>query len=267
MKICCWNIRRASSDSEATWDYLAEINPDIALLQEVGSISPKIEQQYKSCWVPARTKEGRMQKFGTAVLLRGDILAPIKLATEWPWANELLDRFGGNLVGLQVDCGTTKKLNVVSVYSPAWPIPTEEWEGQDVSEVKSEYSSGDVWLADLLLSALRNEDLLGQDWILGGDLNSSITFDYLWGNEPRGNLAYLERMEALGLLELLRHHQGQLTPTFRNPKGGKIIHQIDHLFASPSIQARLKSCDVGDKERIFAEASLSDHLPIIAEFE
>ncbi len=266
MKICCWNTRRASRTSLETWEYLAEIDPDIALLQEVNSLSPAIEEQYESYLLPARTKHGQEQKFGTAILLRGDIIAPLTLSTDWPWCNQVLDHFHGNLVGLTVDCGANKKLNVLSIYSPAWPIPADLLQDADVSGVRGKYSKGDLWVMDLLLSALRGVDLEGEDWILGGDLNSSITFDHLWGTEPRGNLEFLEQMETLGLLELLRHHQGHVTPTFCNPRGGQIIHQMDHLFATPSISARLKSCNVGDQQRVFSK-SLSDHLPIIADID
>jgi len=123
----------------------------------------------------------------------------------------------------------------------------------------------DVWVTELMWAALRNEQLDGVPWIVAGDLNSSITFDTLWGDGPRGNQEIQDRVSALGFVECLRHDQGQLTPTFRNPKGGEIIHQMDHLFVTARLIERLITCVVGDPEIVFAGA-LSDHLPIIADF-
>jgi exonuclease III len=72
-------------------------------------------------------------------------------------------------------------------------------------------------------------------------------------------------MTALGLVECLASFQGRLTPTFRNSRGGHVIHQMDHLFASTTLAKRLRWCDVPPAEEIF-QRRLSDHLPIIADF-
>ena len=48
-------------------------------------------------------------------------------------------------------------------------------------------------------------------------------------------------MNALGLTECLRAHNGQLTPTFKNSRRGKIIHQLDHLFVSDCWQPAICS--------------------------
>ena len=58
---------------------------------------------------------------------------------------------------------------------------------------------------------------------------------------------------------------GCLVPTFRNPHGRKLVHQIDHLYVTAPLSDHLVSCEVGSQERVFGQA-LSDHLPIIAEF-
>ncbi len=39
-------------------------------------------------------------------------------------------------------------------------------------------------------------------------------------------------MKGLGMTECLRFHNGRCTPTFKNPRDGEIIHQLDHLFVS-----------------------------------
>lgn len=95
--------------------------------------------------------------------------------------------------------------------------------------------------------------------------NSSPTFDYLWKGGPHGNQEVLDRMNALELVECLFHSKGVLTPTFKNATDKKVIHQIDHLFVSADLISNLGFCETGNAQHIF-ENSLSDHLPIIADF-
>ncbi len=156
------------------------------------------------------------------------------------------------------------KLNVVSVYSPAWPVNRKRLQGMDVSNVKL-IQNADVWIADLLWASLRFKPPLKSDpWIIGGDFNLSETFD-LWPGGPRGNREYLDRMENLGLVECLRFYQGVLTPTYKNLTGGAIKHQMDHVFTTEAITGQLLSCITGTHEQVFGQG-LSDHLPIIADF-
>ena len=181
MRICCWNTRRATCDSAAKWEYLREIRPDVALLQEVSSIPTTIEEEYSAQLLPARAKTGRDQAFGTAVLVRGNILNSIELFTQWDWVNHQLQLFRGNLVALRVACESGETLNVVSIYIPAWPISQEQLHGADISSVKSKYAE-EVWVSDLLAAALHNQAIAEEDWIVAGDLNSSITFMWLYWN-------------------------------------------------------------------------------------
>ena len=100
-------------------------------------------------------------------------------------------------------------------------------------------------------------------WIIGGDLNSSPTFDKTFSS---GNQEILDRYYALGLKECLKEYNGKLIPTFKNTNGGKVIHQIDHLFASDDLFKDLVDCNIVDQEAIF-ENKLSDHIPIVANFK
>lgn len=126
----------------------------------------------------------------------------------------------------------------------------------------------DVWATEILWACLRSmgsgeKDLL----VVGGDFNSSETFDTLWRGGPRGNREVMERMNALGLRDCLRTFQGRLTPTFSH-SGGTVVHQLDHLYVTRRLLDRMIQCDVGSDERVFgATPSLSDHLPIVADFQ
>jgi endonuclease/exonuclease/phosphatase family metal-dependent hydrolase len=99
---------------------------------------------------------------------------------------------------------------------------------------------------------------------VAGDFNSSETFD---SPKPRGNREFMERMNGLGLTEGLRACTGQLTPTFRTPRGGFVVHQLDHLYVTEALRRHLTECGVGSAQRVFESARpLSDHLPIVADF-
>ena len=133
----------------------------------------------------------------------------------------------------------------------------------DVGDVRLTQNA-DVWVADLVLAAIRPLVAGSRRVLVGGDFNLSTTFD-AWRRSGRGNQEYLDRMAALGMVECLASFRGRLTPTFRNPRGGRVVHQIDHLFASSGLAEQLRWCEVppaGD----FFQRGLSDHLPIIADF-
>lgn len=261
-RVLTWNCRRATQSSPA-WNYLCELAPDVALLQEVNSIPLIVEKEFDIRYRRPPNKTGTPQRFGSAVLVRGTIGQEVLLQSTEDWVNAELRHFAGNLLAVEALLERGPRLNVVNVYSPAWPVEKARIAGVDVSSVKLTLNP-DVWVADLLWASLRSIDLHQGLWVLGGDFNLSETFD-AWRGGPRGNREYLDRMAALGMTECLRKMKGQLTPTFKNPRGDSFIHQIDHLFVTDPLLSRLTSCDIGNPERVFGE-SLSDHLPIVADF-
>jgi len=72
-------------------------------------------------------------------------------------------------------------------------------------------------------------------------------------------------MLALGFSECLRGFFNDIVPTFQNATDRKVVHQIDHLYVTNYLYMQLKKCAVGDQSTIFGK-SMSDHLPIIADF-
>ena len=263
IKICCWNVRRASHRS-AVWELLNELSPDLALLQEVSGLPKAITDQYQVVMRQAAGSK-QPQRFSTAILARGAIGAPIRLVSRWDWVNRELERFNGNLVAYEVSV-LGREYRVLSAYSPAWPVNPERLRGIDVGPVKLKLNAN-VWVTELLWAALLDSSQAGDPapWVVGGDLNASETFDYMWAGGPRGNREFLDRMQALGFWECLRERHGKVVPTFRNPRDGRVVHQMDHLFVSGSMATRLMACDTVEHARVFG-ASLSDHLPIVADF-
>ena len=266
-------MNKANSGRIRSWDYLCEINPDIALLQEVNSVPEFIVDKFDILYRKAITKAGKPQKFGTAIFVKGKIVELVPLLSEWDWVNKLLERFSGNLVAAKLILDNGFAAHAISVHSPAWDIDSRWFNGTDISELagldisalKLE-NSPKLWATELLWATLRHLFPMSTvPWIVGGDLNSSVTFDFMWPGGPHGNQEVQDRMIELNFTECLLHSQGQLTPTFMNANDKKVIHQIDHLFVPTKMLSELVSCNVGDSDQVFGGV-LSDHLPIIADF-
>lgn len=244
------------------WDYLLELDPDVALLQEVGDVSPALRDSYACELVPAAWKHGERLKFSTGLLVRGEIMRTVSLTSSIAWLGDVLARFGVNLVGREVRPDAGLVLTAISVHSPAWPVDQDLPEDLDTSAVRLS-ANPDLWLTDVLWACLKHRPPApAEPRIVGGDLNSSPTFDVRrpWA----GNQETLDRMADLGFVECLRTSQGRPTPTFRHSKGS-IKHQIDHLFVTQALAERLTFCSVGSHERVI-DSWLSDHLPIVAQF-
>lgn len=262
MRVITWNLNKANSNKIETWNYLRQLNPDLALLQEVNSIPDFIKTEFDYLYKKAVRKNGQPQHFGTAILVKGKIHKQVQLSSEINWVNEELKRFAGNFLAAEIILENGFHTQTISVHSPAWRVAPERLIGIDVDEIKLKNNS-DVWATEILWAALRETmQENNSTWIVGGDFNSSATFDF---PKLRGNQEIIDRMNALGLIECLFNFKGVLTPTFKNPKNGKIIHQLDHLFVSSDLISNLNFCETGDSQIIF-ENSLSDHLPIIADF-
>jgi exonuclease III len=272
MRIISWNVHGARKDSPL-WDALVELQPDIALLQEIGSIPNSVTDRFDQLTRQAVNEDGKPQRFRTGVFVKGRIVEELALSSMREWVNREIEFFGGNFISCTVQPNDYDLLKVVCVYSPHWPVDKRRLEAIDVSEVKTRINPN-VWGTDLLWDALRNTIASDDQWAIGGDFNSSETFDCNWqdrnnrrfGIRSSGNAEMLERMRRLGLTECLRRTENDpIVPTFRHSRGG-VYHQMDHLFVSSTLCSRLNRCIVGDQAVIFGK-SLSDHLPIIADFQ
>jgi endonuclease/exonuclease/phosphatase family metal-dependent hydrolase len=266
LRVICWNVNGASAARPRLWDELFDLDPDLALLQEVTEIPDRVRERYAVAFELAAREDGGPQRFGSAILARGRIGTIVPLAGRPDWVAAELRRFPGNVLARRVELDGWGACTAVSVHNPHWAIPAERLVGLDVAGVKLMLQPHAIWVADLLRAALAAELPTAIDsWLIAGDFNTSETFDTYWPGGPSGNREFLDRMAALGLVECLVAAQGQLTPTFRNASNRAVVHQIDHLFATTSLAGRLTSCEVGDPARVF-DGRLSDHLPIIAMF-
>lgn len=270
MRVITWNLHGANKTSEV-WEIIFDLKPDVALLQEVGSIPEEINNTYGVFSEVAIYKTGKPQRFSTSVLVKGKIVKEIELESEHEWVNKELEFFNGNFIACEIELQNQQHLNVVSVYSPAWAVDKNRIKNVDVSDVKLE-KNPDVWATEIIWSALKNKNPK-KDWIVGGDYNSSETFDREYqikhglkgGLVSGGNKEIRDRMYALGFKECLLEYNKTLTPTYMNTNK-KIIHQLDHLYVTKNLFGRLIKCETGDQSTIFGKF-LSDHLPIIADFK
>ncbi len=284
----------AKKDS-AVWDYLRKIDPDIALLQEVGSLPDSIlnNPEYSiSEKAATRTRDKKWSR-STDILAKNAKISPLSLSSEHSWVNKEIEFLNGNLVGGTIQRDGKSPLHIVSVYSPAWSL-NESWKKQGISpsdeevmQIKLEAQKWKVFATEILWSALKKTMDPCDSWIIGGDFNSSETFDPDWQNaHPEfkkwmeehklktptriaGSRKIIDRMNNLGLIECLRPQPNdKIIPTYKNKRyPHRSFHQIDHLYVTKNLYSMLNSCEVGNQTEIFDEKHLSDHLPIIADFK
>jgi hypothetical protein len=234
-------------------------------LQEVCSFPGWIAEEYQLAQRHPVRKTGTPQIFTNLIGVRGQISREVTLRSDREWIDCELKRFSGNLFGAELTMpGLIDQLNAVVVYSPAWPIARDRLDNVDLSDVKLQQNK-DLWVSDILRTALMEAGAgSGDHWIVAGDFNMCETFDQ-WRGGPRGNREYLDRLLELGLVDCLRHSRGALTPTFRTIRSQKMTAQLDYIFVTDGLLSRQAACFTGPKNLI--ETGISDHLPVIADFD
>ena len=262
LKIITWNVQRASRN-DPLWDILIDFGPDIALLQEVTKFPDSFKAKYSTIHKFAARESGKPQTFGNAIAVKGEIVSEISLMSGFDWMDEVIGFFEGNLLGAIVETSNGERLNILSAYSPAWAINRDKLKDIDTTEIQLD-NNEDVWGTEVLWCALRHTmPKYPELWIVGGDLNTSVLFDF--GPEgDRGNRLVLQRLTDLGMTECLREYQGKIIPTYKDPRGN-IDHQLDYLYVSNRLYQSIEVCEAGKQEEIFGK-KISDHLPVVADF-
>lgn len=290
MRVLTWNMfnvssaPRAESSSAKKWKSFLEMKPDVAMLQEVNDMPGAVSECYHVKHVKASFLRGDKARFGTAVLARREtgwkIGPEVTWESEHDWVNRIQEEFPGWLVGRQVENGSGDRYMAVSVYSPAWPVWSKKYEegklpaickildGVDVTPVKlkAPYQRY-LWFTEILWSLLKGATAGdgASKWIVAGDFNSSVLFD-----EPKdkGNGEIIARLNALRLFDCVFEHTEKHEPTywaFRERKRYPPVHQLDYVYVSEPVLARLRDVALGgglpeeDKWR-------SDHLPVVCDF-
>jgi endonuclease/exonuclease/phosphatase family metal-dependent hydrolase len=263
LRVVSWNLRRAG-ESSAAWEILRDIDADIMLLQEVGGCPKDLFADHDFVAAQPSTKSGNKQKFQTLILSKYPLNQNSSLTCGIPWVRKELDHFSGNIVVCSAQIAGARTLNLVAVYSPAWPIPEERLEGIDYSDVQL-INNPRLYCTEILWALLR-DTVPGStgNWLIGGDFNSSVLFDK-WGARPRGNQEIVDRMNSLDLFDSVSAFFGKPIPTFRNVRGGKVVHQLDYLYVDSELIKNIEAVSVIGNQNILEDA-ISDHLPVIADF-
>jgi len=264
LKVLTWNVNRASESRTALWEAVRREVADIVLLQEVTGVPADLQSSYNCLLVKPRYFDGSVAPFATAILSKWDMDARPFLHSLLGWVNRIQSQQRGWILEAEVttDSGTT--LRVVSVHSPAIRICTETLQDADVAGIKLA-NNPNLWFTEILWALLRDSDTPeGTNWVVGGDFNSSVLFDI---PRDRGNGEIISRLNALGLKDCLRYYSDRDVPTFRH-SGGSITHQLDYCYVSSGLLERLRCARVLSRQEVFSPTpKLSDHLPIVCEFD
>lgn len=264
LKVLTWNVNKAAESRPALWEAVQREAADIVLLQEVRRLPEELLSSYNCHFVRPRYFGGHDAPFATAILSKWEMVTRPFLKSQLGWVNQIQSEHHGWILESEVNAHLGIKLRVVSVHSPAFPIPAETLLDADVSCIKLP-NNPDLWVTEILWSLLRDSDTPEKvNWIVGGDFNSSILFDL---PKDRGNREVIRRLNALGLTDCLSHFCGESVPTFRH-SGGSIKHQLDYCYVNADLLERLACARVLSRQEVFGSMpKLSDHLPIVCEFD
>ena len=254
MKILIWNIKRGGVNS-LSWDIIVKHNPNICLLQEVTSVPEKISNNFQVIEEFPTNKTLNNQKFKSVILLRkGEQYSIPKFNFSNNTSEKIYSHFKGNLLGI-----SSNNFTFINVYSPPWEIPESLFEWEDVSHLKLK-KNPKLWITEILYDIVKSSDFKN-NLIFGGDFNHSIKFDF-GRNGNRGNQEIINRFHQLNYFDSLSEYNGGLIPTFQNPRGKEIIHQIDYLYLNKSQIKNIKSCSLVNKREVINN-KISDHFPIL----
>ena len=264
MKVLTWNVKQASESRPELWGMVQRENAEIVLLQEVTRIPRCFLGNYQCHLVRPRFFGGHNARFSTAVLSKGSVDSTPHLESGLDWVDKIHRERYGWIVGCEVTLESGERFRVASVHAPAFPVPPDQYADVDVSSIKLK-ENPDLWFTEILWALLRSADVSDDvNWIVGGDFNLSVLFD-----EPkdRGNREIIRRLNRVGLVDCLSHSQGGPVSTFQHT-GGSVEHQLDYCFVNVPMLARLTQARVPSHEDVFhRRPKLSDHLPIMCEFE
>lgn len=263
MKVLIWNVNRAGATRQVVWEIIRREAPDIALLQEVTGFPEWVKERYQSHMIAPRYFGGHHANFKSAILSKWPMDTTPFLASSLDWVNAIHQERYGWLLESEVTRDDGGRLRLVSVHSPAFPIPDEALEGVDFFPIKLT-NNPQLWFTEILWSLLREADLDDNTgWIIGGDFNSSLLFDV---PVDRGNRQVADRMNALGLVDCAGYSHGSPIPTFQHTSG-TVLHQLDYCYVNARMLNRLTEARVVDRADVFDQTKrLSDHLPLVCEF-
>jgi len=256
VRVVVWNVANQSRAFGA----LEILGPDIALLNEASPPSTA-----SGIWRSAT--EGRdagRRPWSVAILSTHPIKEITDARPSWRQVQRRVPfacSRPGSWIAASLEIAPAKQVTAVALYG-----------------LLDEFSDASVHRSLSELSPVLDDPRYRHRVLLGGDLNT-------WTGWPAHeafltcDLNVLQRFEALGLVDCLARMRpaGRLegctctfgdacthTRTRRDPRRPDIPYQTDYLWASSALAARLVSCQALAYDDWF---SISDHAPIVAEFD
>jgi endonuclease/exonuclease/phosphatase (EEP) superfamily protein YafD len=195
-----------------------------------------------------------LEKWGSLVLLRGLEGDLLNLPAESP-----LTHFKSYVAGAKVKLPSGTTALIASVHAVARMVADEWTHGLDIDRIRRPMLD-QPFHNDLAFHGLAQ--LIDGPFIIGGDWNTSRLFDDDAKHAGAGS-AFFDRAERQGWVECLWQMHGEEQRTwFRQ---GDRSFQLDHLFCDSELAELLTACNV--LTDAVTETRLSDHAPVLAEFE
>ncbi len=243
VRIVSWNLGIAfhfRRSHDRAWHYLAALDPDIALLQEV--LPP--------AWARERwdIEMRPVRDWGTAIAAKPGL----KL-------RGVSDRNGDSASGM-VTLADGTELLVASVHTPIGKASPEYYAGLDPEAIKRPGQAA-PFCSDVGY-AIQRERVQGRRFLVSGDWNTARLWDQT--HPGTGQVDFFTRAEADGWVECYRrfHPKSEGRTWFR---GRDAPYQMDHAFCDPATAERLISCE------IYAHPAemlrLSDHAPLVIDID
>ena len=126
----------AAESRPALWEAVQREAADIVLLQEVRRLPEELLSSYNCHFVRPRYFSGHDAPFATAILSKWEMVTRPFLKSQLGWVNQIQSQHHGWILESEVNTHLGIKLRVVSVHSPAFPIPAETLLDADVSCIK-----------------------------------------------------------------------------------------------------------------------------------
>lgn len=231
---------------QGAWEYLRNLEPDIALLQE--AVPPAwAGEEWSIVTSPRYTlRERPGSTWGSTIVSRFPLEA-YPPNRRGPWTAEL---WGGVVLASIEELG----LSLGSVHSPAYSKRPDELP-RPIDGIRRCHEEK-VWEVELVAQELEDAFAPGR-FIWGGDLNASLLFDEVYRRDANARL--FANLAESGFHDLRpRFSPDEQRTFFRANQHG---YQLDHVFADAQTEQAVRSWRVIDEPAV-VDPQLSDHAPI-----
>lgn len=249
VRVVSWNLARNTKPvamHEGAWEYLAELDPDVALIQEA-TPPPWAGERWDI--VMAEVK-----RWGSAILAKRELsLTAYDRPAESIWERD------GYIASGSVALADGMSIFLGSVHAPLMKgLSSDFLAGYDPAAIKLP-AYPVAYYYDLPYAIYR--DRVPQRFLVSGDWNvSPILWDQHHANSHEAD--FFKRAKDDGWVDCYRqfHPEEGQTWFHKNHRA----YQLDHAFCDAGTALQLRSCEIDPHPA--AALGLSDHAPLLIEF-